>query len=38
MNPKDVLRWGEVIDTAFVELVPTLCFIKALVRCCSYAG
>lgn len=24
MNPKDVLRWGEVIDTPFVELVPTL--------------
>lgn len=24
MNPNDVLRWGEVIDTGFVELVPTL--------------
>jgi hypothetical protein len=37
MNPKDVLRWGEVIDMPFVELVPTLCILEALVRGCSYS-
>jgi hypothetical protein len=29
MNPKEVLRWGEVMDTGFVELVPTLCLFDS---------